>query len=77
MSSSAVRSSCSCDGQGDFIVAQFTVIQTPSGKWVVIDLPDDYREGAPFPPPQVTDPHFDTKAEATAELIRRIDAAAR
>jgi hypothetical protein len=58
-------------------VAQFTVTQGPDGRWVVIDLPDHYREGQPLPPPRVGDRQFETKAAAEVELLRRIDVAAR
>jgi hypothetical protein len=58
-------------------VAQFTITQRSDGRWVVIDLPDDYREGQPLPPPRVGDHHFETKADSEVELLRRIDVAAR
>jgi hypothetical protein len=57
--------------------AQFTLTQRSDGMWMVIDLPNDYREGQPLPPPRVGDRHFETKADAEVELLRRMDMVAR
>ena len=40
------------------------------GKWVVIELPDDYKDGDRFPLRGSTDQWFDSRDEARAELLR-------
>jgi hypothetical protein len=46
--------------------------QMKNGKWVVIDVPNAWREGDLFPAPRTTDREFDTQGEALAEMKRRL-----
>jgi len=41
------------------------------GKWAVIELPDDYKDGDRLPLRGSTDQWFDSREEAQAELLRR------
>ena len=41
------------------------------GKWAVIELPDDYKDGDRLPLRGSTDQWFDSRDEARAELLRR------
>ena len=41
------------------------------GKWAVIELPDDDKDGDRLPLPGSTDQRFDSRDEARAELLRR------
>ncbi|MCX6539115.1 MAG: hypothetical protein NT151_09315 [Acidobacteria bacterium] len=55
-------------------MARHTMYQSSvNEKWCVLDLPDDYSDGQPFPPPRTTDRWFDTEDEARQELLQRLD----
>jgi hypothetical protein len=41
------------------------------GKWAVIELPDEYKDGDRRPLRGSTDQCFDSRDEARAELLRR------
>ncbi len=41
--------------------------------WVVISLPDEFKQGDGLPPPRPSDRYFATQDEAWAELKRRMN----
>jgi len=58
-------------------VAKYTIIEARDAGggqtgWTVLDLPDDFKEGDPYPAPAATDRHYETRADAERELERRI-----
>jgi hypothetical protein len=43
-----------------------------TGKWVVADAPEDWRDGENYPAASTKDRFFDTKDEADREANRRL-----
>ena len=43
-------------------------------KWCLVEIPDGWKREDVLPPPRSTDPWFNTKKQAEAELNRRLAA---
>ena len=53
-------------------MAKHTIKQGRDGKWALIEVPEDWKEGDLLPSPNTKDRYFGTEAEAMTALLRKL-----
>lgn len=51
---------------------RFEIYQLPFGRWTIVEVPKNFRNGDLLPLPKPSDPRFETQDEAIAAMQQRL-----